>query len=349
MKKKKVLFLMNNVKYGGGETVATNIIKNLSYKYEFIYACPIGIENKVKNVLEAHNVRHIEFKRLTITTLNKILKDIQPDIIHAHGFRASMISSFSLTNIPIISHLHSYYDYLNTFNLKSILFKGSCYRYAAVICCERDILDKSIFKKVIINKSHVLNNVVDSKDVIKKSREYVCNEKFDLIFIGNLRDVKNPMKFIEIVESVKNEKSNIKAAIVGDGILFDKCNNAIKEMKLEENIKMYGYCENPFPILKNSNILVMTSRSEGLPMVALEAIALNKKLVVNENCGLNSVVNESIGCICSNIDEYHKNIIKYIHLCVDNNESEIKHNHEFERYINNIDEIYSNNMRLNEC
>lgn len=343
MKKKKVLFLMNNVKYGGGETVATNIIKNLSNKYEFIYACPTGIENKVKAVLEIHNVRYIEFKKLTIPTLNKLLKYIKPDIIHTHGFRSSMIASFSLTKIPIVSHLHNYYTYLNTFNLKTILFKLSCYRYKTVICCERDILNKSIFKKAIINKSYIIDNVVDSKEVIKKSKEYICNEKFDLIFIGNLIDRKNPLKFIEIIESIKRDKSNIKAAIIGDGVLFDKCNNLIKEMRLEENIKMYGYCENPFPVLKNSNILVMTSINEGLPMVALEAISLNKKLVVNENCGLNDVIGKDRdrGYICRTIEEYHKKIVEYMDLSIENVNDKTEYNNNFERYINKIDKIYS--------
>ena len=91
---------MNNVKYGGGETVATSIIKSLSHKYEFIYACPRGIENKVKNVLEQIHVRKSEY----------ILKRIKID---------GIASDFYLLFVPIIKDTEFVYpkcEFIDIYN-----------------------------------------------------------------------------------------------------------------------------------------------------------------------------------------------------------------------------------------
>ena len=74
----------------------------------------------------------------------------------------------------------------------------------------------------------------------------------------------------------------------------EKIRNQIEEMKLQQNIELYGFVENPYKILKNSSIMLMTSRWEGLPMCALEAMALGVPIVSTPTDGLKEVVQEGI-------------------------------------------------------
>ena len=82
--------------------------------------------------------------------------------------------------------------------------------------------------------------------------------------------------------------------MVGTGELDEKIRNQIEEMKLQQNIELYGFVENPYKILKNSSIMLMTSRWEGLPMCALEAMALGVPIVSTPTDGLKEVVQEGI-------------------------------------------------------
>ena len=52
---------------------------------------------------------------------------------------------------------------------------------------------------------------------------------------------------------------------------------------MKKNIKILGYKKNPYPFIKYSNVLVLTSKYEGLPNVLLEAIAL-KRFVISSDC-----------------------------------------------------------------
>lgn len=69
---------------------------------------------------------------------------------------------------------------------------------------------------------------------------------------------------------------------------------------------------NPYPVLQNSKILVMTSKSEGLPMVAIEALSMGKPIVVPNLEGIESIVNSNCGVICNEDQEFITAILKLL-------------------------------------
>ena len=63
--------------------------------------------------------------------------------------------------------------------------------------------------------------------------------------------------------------------------LEDKANKSSKK-KL---IHFLGAKTNPMPYLKRANLIALTSSSEAFPMIILEAIALNIKIVTTPTLG----------------------------------------------------------------
>ena len=64
--------------------------------------------------------------------------------------------------------------------------------------------------------------------------------------------------------------------MVGSGTLELECKTLIESKKI--NIDLVGFKKEPLYYLLNSKALVMTSISEGIPMVALESLACGKRL-----------------------------------------------------------------------
>lgn len=52
---------------------------------------------------------------------------------------------------------------------------------------------------------------------------------------------------------------------------------------MNNKVKIIGFHQNPYKYIAKSNVVVLTSKYEGLPNVLLEALAL-KKLIVSSNC-----------------------------------------------------------------
>lgn len=84
----------------------------------------------------------------------------------------------------------------------------------------------------------------------------------------------------------------MKAAIIGTGDLETETKQAIAEYHAEHSIDMLGYSSNPYGAMKQAKILIMTSRWEGLPMCALEAMALGVPIVSTPTDGLKEIVDD---------------------------------------------------------
>ena len=81
--------------------------------------------------------------------------------------------------------------------------------------------------------------------------------------------------------------------MVGDGSLRSQVEEEIDKLSLNKNIVLFGNQINPYKILFNSKILVITSKYEGMPMNALEAIACNIPVVSTPVDGLLDIIDKN--------------------------------------------------------
>lgn len=298
--KKRVLHLLASNSYSGAENVVCNIINHCSDEYEMYYCSPNG---KIRDVLEKKKIKFIPLKRLSLINVSRVIKEYDVDIVHAHDYQASLIAFFLKTKV--VSHIHCDYKLLP----KPICyFVGTIYsfiqsRFSKVIMIAKETLDSAIFKDKIIDKVIVLNNVIDSKSVIDKSKEFET-KKYDLIFVGRLIPLKQPLLFIDIVNELKKKNSEVRVCIIGDGELYNDCVNKINDLNLTKNIEMLGFKDNPFPYFKNSKVTLMPSSYEGLSMVAIESMILGTMVINSGVGGFKTIFGEDSKYICKNIDEY---------------------------------------------
>lgn len=345
-KKKIILHLLASNKFSGAENVVCTIITNMLESYDMIYCSPNGI---IKEQLKLKDIRYMPIKKLTFNEVKKIIKDIHPDIIHAHDNKATVVSSFFHNKCKIVSHIHGNNKIMNTLNLKTIFFNLCSRNINKFIWVSNSSFDDYYFKKSIRNKSIVLYNVIDSKQIISKSNAYKCKEIYDLIYLGRLGYPKNPERLIEIVRILKEKKLGIKVAIVGDGNERNNIEKLIDKYYLRKNIKMFGFQNNPYPILKNSKILIMTSIYEGTPMCALEAQSLGIPIVSTPVDGLKKLITNDYNGLCSNDNEEIVDFIikllsnESLYLMFSKNTIEsFKNNNNLNDYLNRIDNIYYN-------
>lgn len=94
---------------------------------------------------------------------------------------------------------------------------------------------------------------------------------YDIIFIGRLAENKGINLLLKAVKNL-----NLKVIIIGDGPLKENLKFKIKNLKLQDNVLLYGWAKNQNEIaelLHKSKILLMPSYNEGGPRVVLEAMA----------------------------------------------------------------------------
>lgn len=309
----RVMHLMSTHAFSGAENVACQIISCFKddKNYEMIYVSQIK-ENK-KNLVE-RNIKYYKLKKFNYINVLKAIKEYNPDIIHAHDIRASIMASLFHKKAIIISHIHANHENMRKIGMKTIIFNLISKNIKHIIWVSKSALENYKFKKNIINKSSVLYNAINSEEIIEKikkdNKEYPM---YDLIYLGRLSYQKNPLRLIYIINEIYKKNKNIKVAIVGSGKLENEVIKCIKNYGLENNIDLYGFVSNPYKILSSSRCLIITSRYEGTPMCALEALALGKPIITTPTDGLIDIVKNNINGIISNDDnELVENIINII-------------------------------------
>ena len=152
------------------------------------------------------------------------------------------------------------------------------------------------------------------------SRDYILNKidkndtkKYDVCFVGRLTKQKNPVKFINIINDVKEIIPNIKVVMIGDGELQASCKQLIEDLELTNNIELLGFKKNPYQYMNQSNIFCLTSEWEGYGLVAFEAMTLGIPCVVSPVGGLVNIVDEECGYLVSTEDEFKNTIIDLIY------------------------------------
>lgn len=307
---KKILHLLTSNKFAGAEKMACNIINVSNKSYDIVYC---SLDGPIKEQVEENGIKFLGLEKVDKKSVQKVIDRYKPDIIHSHDYTASVLVAMCKFRGEIISHIHHTPPFAKKISLKSIVYLISTIRYKCIVSVSKSIMEETIFYNKICNKVRVIENYVDSNEVKSKSlQKHGDIEKIDLIYIGRLKEYKNPIKFIKIVKGITEYIDDISAVIIGEGPLLNKCNELIASLKLERNIKVVGFLNNPFPIINNSKIIVVPSEREGFGLVAVEGMILGKPIIASNVGGLKEVVDNCCGLLCNEEEEYINEIIKLL-------------------------------------
>ena len=112
--------------------------------------------------------------------------------------------------------------------------------------------------------------------------------------VSCLKPQKSPQDFIKLVFRIKQNFSNTKFLLVGDGFLRKETKRLISRYGLQRDVILFGWRQDVPRILSAMDIFVLTSLWEGLPIAVLEAMSSSLPVVATNTGGIREVVREGI-------------------------------------------------------
>ena len=203
----------------------------------------------------------------------------------------------------MIVPIHGNKTKMNRLSLKSIMFWLASKKISYIFWVSKSCFDTYYFKKKVSDKSVVLPNIISIDDLKQKVIKSNENYKSDIIFLGRLVYEKNPMRLIEIINLVSLKFKNLKVSIVGDGEFLNQMQEKVNEFGLQDVVKFWGFKQNPYGLLKNSKLMLLTSIMEGTPMCAIEALACSVPVVATKTDGLVDLLDEKTGFLYDSNEE----------------------------------------------
>ncbi|WP_095006834.1 CDP-glycerol glycerophosphotransferase family protein [Enterococcus canintestini] len=127
---------------------------------------------------------------------------------------------------------------------------------------EEDVVIEELFGKMDLTKRFV--SFPDAKD-----------QYYNIITMGRLSPEKQQDKLILAFSKILKDIPNLRLYLLGDGPMKNELIDLVTQLGLTDSVFLLGHLNNPFQILKECQLFVLTSAYEGQPMVLLEAMALH--------------------------------------------------------------------------
>ncbi|MBO7253346.1 MAG: glycosyltransferase [Oscillospiraceae bacterium] len=309
----KVMHVLNSRIYSGAEKVVCQIIHSFESgeKVEMVYTSPFS-EN-VTEMLEKEHVTYLPMEKMCIGELRRVIREQKPDVIHAHDMRASFFSALCCGSIPLVSHIHNNAYDARGLSVKSVLYLLAGFRAKHILWVSKSSFEGYLFHKLFAKKSSVLFNILDLKQIYEKKVQDANSYDFDMIYVGRLTYQKDPQRLMRLCARLKQDKPDVKLAVVGTGELEGETKALCQELGLEKNVQFLGFQSNPIKMIADSKALVLTSRWEGTPMCALEALALGTPVVSTPSDGMMDLIDNGVhGYLYEDDEQLAQSILKIL-------------------------------------
>lgn len=290
----KIMHVLNSRIYSGAEKVVCQIIKAFGdeQNVEMVYCSPDS--PIVRQMLEEQGVTFLPISDMNTRELGKVIREQKPDLIHAHDMRASFFCALCCGKIPLISHIHNNAYDARGLSAKTVGYLLAGYKARHIFWVSNSSYEGYAFHKLFEKKSSVLYNIIDTEAIFRKLQQDENRYDYDLIYVGRLTFQKDPQRLMRLCAKIREEKPDLRVAIVGTGELEEETKQLCRELGLEENVAFLGFQSNPIKMIHDSKALVLTSRWEGTPMCALEAMALGTPVVSTPSDGMKDLIENGV-------------------------------------------------------
>lgn len=306
----RILYFINQIENSGGiERIVIDKVNYLAqlpnYEIHLLYYENVGsksffsigdnvrlwaIESKRTHSLikKQTSLIHIYHKTL------KLIDDISPDIIINANAKISYFLPILYKRIPKIAELHFTYEGLHIMN-EELYGKNRLKSYANSLL--RRFFYAQFDKCVVLVTDDLKAWGFTNMTVIPNFTNMICKpvstdrEKV-VINVGRLEDQKDHQMLIEAWKMVNEKYPDWKLEIWGSGSLKDALQRQIVQLGLNDSVFLRGVTQNVGPEYQRASLFALSSKYEGMPLVAIEAMTAGVPCVSFDISGVRDVISD---------------------------------------------------------
>jgi polysaccharide deacetylase family protein (PEP-CTERM system associated) len=219
---------------------------------------------------------------VVVKKISEIVKEEGVSIIHTHDFGPTEYAVRMKIKSPWLKLVHTHHT-IHHFIINPkyrFFFQFASYFYNKIITVSdfvQDTLKESCPRSK--NIFQTIYNGVDPDHFKKCSNEaFLTHDKLRLINISRISKEKNLIYLLKTCKKLKEQNIDFVLHHVGSGTkeAEKEVHDFIHQHHLEKDIILHGFCEDVTPILKEADIFISSSLTEGHPVAVLEAMASSK-------------------------------------------------------------------------
>ncbi|HGF7952273.1 glycosyltransferase [Enterococcus faecium] len=298
--KNKVAIVLPYFALGGAEAMVSRLASNINLdKIDVEVICIYGdpqnnrLENSILN--SGVKIKYIgKGKGFSFSAVHRLWKELSiyhPTVVHTHLSACVYCAPWVLAhNVKMLHTIHNMPKYeLITPKRKIMSFMYKIGK-AIPVAISKEIQSMMSEEYRLKNKAELIYNPVDVNKFYKNNDKH---EDICLITAGRLSKQKNQKLLIDAIKLLCHEYQNISLSILGDGPLRDELENYVQGNGLDNVIFFKGNVDNVEEYFSKSDIFVLSSSYEGLPLVILEAMAAQLPIISTNVGGIRDIVTDN--------------------------------------------------------
>ena len=317
MKRKKIFILIPSLSVGGAERVLVNLLKKIDVSRFDITLCllakcgvyfdEIPSEIRLKYVLKLNFMaRCFTYLKLHIGINFPIRWCMKLTVKECYDVGISFSDGTLTDNILFVANkfkkkiawVHSCYITQQLFTPARVReLKYTRYNkldHIVFVSKKSELEFRELFGTAV--EHSVIYNLFDNEAIKQKCKQSldvkINGDVVNIIAVGRMVAVKQYDKLIEAAHILAKRGVKFKMRLVGDGELREELQTQVKKMDLEKYVDFIGFKSNPYPYIKHSDILVISSQSEAFPTVMIEAMSLETAVVATKCTGCIEISDE---------------------------------------------------------
>lgn len=339
MKKKHILIIQQSLQGGGAEKVLIDIIKNFNYDIYDITLLLLDTNGVYNNQIPSKvNVKYLltSNEQFILGYLQKLKLWILVDIFYKLRLKRVLGGQYFDTIVSFMEGIscrcHSFVMkrakknvtwvhidlVLNNWCLcsfKSFKEQSQIYSMMDTIVAVSEGVKDSFMKLFPGTSPRVVYNLIDKPQIFDKATAFtVGKQSFTVCNVGRLAKQKRQDRIVEVASLCKFEGLDIHFNILGQGPLKDSLQEQIDNYGVQDYVSLLGFQANPYPHIASSDVFLLSSDSEGYPLVVCESICLGKPIISTDVTGPHELLCDGTGILCSKQPRDLFDAIKRIYL-----------------------------------
>lgn len=274
-----VMHLTDSLGAGGAERVAVNIVNCLPRSQFTPYLCATREEGALSSLVEAdvgrlHLNRQGRFDVHAVRRLIGFIKKHDIEILHAHT-SSLFIAAFTSLFPPFPKVVwHDHYGRHESEARPVRIYRQAVKRVQGIIAVNESLADWSRnCLRVPRERVWYIPNFTIAPESNGEQISLPGTSGARIVCVANFRRQKDHLTLVKAMRRVVEHEPAAQLFLVGvavDEAYIEEIRCAIDEYNLASNINWLGECSGVISILKQCDIGVMSSTSEGLPLALLE-------------------------------------------------------------------------------
>jgi glycosyltransferase involved in cell wall biosynthesis len=229
--------------------------------------------------------------------LSRIIKDLRPDIVHAHDPHAVALSSLALSFLTSGKCPSLVASRRVAFHLKGHAFSRwkyhqvDCFVAASNAIHEMLVGDGIDADRVVTVYEGIELERIEAEPPVNLHAEFWLPKQAPIVgAVAALTQEKGHKYLVDAAALVVREVPDARFVILGEGELRPALERQIKDLHLDKHVVLPGFRADILSCIKSFDVFVMSSLFEGLGTSLLDAMALSKPTVASDTGGIPEVV-----------------------------------------------------------